>query len=598
MIQISTRLDFPTKIIQLINQHHHQEAFSFTKLLLNSSFFTHQSLVPILPSLIKASHLSNSRHVGTQLHCYSIKHAIGSDVVVSSSLISMYAKFSDIIDARKVFDEMSARDDVAWNTMIMGEIGNGRFDEALGLFRGMWVDRYVLKPEVVASVVRVCCMVGEVRMGREIHGLSVVLGMVSQSEFLGTAMVDFYMKCGNPRSAFCVLEEMRVRSEVPWTAMIDGCAANEEYGMAVDCFRAMQAEGVTGNRVTLISLIPACAKLGMTKHVKEIHGHAFRLCFESELSFSSAIVHAYSQFQETSSSAIMITERSLQRDIVMWGSIIGGFSRCGNLVEAMRHFNRMQSEGTKPNHVIVLEMLSGSASEPDISIGEGIHCYALISGLFSNHSVRNATINMYAKCGFLPNSRQIFEELEFRDIFSWNSLINAYGISGRGSEALQLFHKMKESGVEADSVALLSALSACVHAGLVKEGQRIFVEAVHGRTISLGVEHYACQINLLGRAGKLEEACNLVRQMPMEPNGNVWSSLVSACKEHRRLDVAERLASQLVKQEPDNAANYALLGMVFAESEDWVGVEEVRRVMRTKGLKKHQALSKIVLENV
>ncbi|GMH05245.1 hypothetical protein Nepgr_007085 [Nepenthes gracilis] len=494
---------------------------------------------------------------------------------------------------------MLERDIVTWNSLIMGCIQNGCFANAMDLFKQMRTNGFTPKPELTASILSICSRTDEFKLGREIHGFIIVNGVIPESVFLSTAMVNFYMRSCDLRSAFSIFDQMKVRNEVSWTAMINGCTANHEYAMALDFFHAMQAENTKANRVTLISILPACAQLGLIKHGKEIHGYAFHRGFDSELCFSAAIIHMYCHFEETSSTAaITIMERSAERDIVTWGSIIGSFSRCGNIIEATKYFNRMQLEGMKPNSVTVLAMISACIAQPSIASARAIHCYALKSSLFSEAFVGNSILNMYAKCGHPTDSQQIFAELEVRDSYSWSSLISAYGISGCGHKALRVFHEMSERGVEADPIALLSTLSACSHAGLIEEGQQLFEGAIQEGKIPLTIEHYACQIDLLSRAGNLEEACEIVQRMPMKPSIRIWSSLVSACKDFGRLDVAERLASQLILLEPDNAANYTLLSMVYAKFDNWIGAEAVRRVMRVKGLQKKHGYSRIELVNV
>ncbi|GAB4830747.1 hypothetical protein Ancab_004779 [Ancistrocladus abbreviatus] len=593
MKQNLIKIDFCSEVIELVQKGLYQEALSLSKQLLYHSSFTQEAITPILPSLIKASSLSQSHHAGLQLHSLAIKTASISDLVVSNSLISMYAKFLHIQSACELFDTMPERDIISWNSLIMGYIQNGCFTKALELFKQMCANGHTPKPELTASILSTCSRMGELKPGREIHGMVIVSGLMSESVFLSTSMVDFYMRCGDLRSAFWIFDQMMERNEVAWTAMISGCTANHEYEMAIDCFLAMQAAGIKANRVTLISVLPACAELGLIKHGKEIHGYALRHTFDSELCFSASLIHMYSQFEGALQTAMTIMERSKEKDIVMWGSIIGSFSQHGNIIEAMKYFNRMQSEGVKPNCVTLLELISACTAQSSVTSGRAIHCYSLKSGLFSYALVGNSLINMYAKCGSLTDTRQTFTEVIVKDSFSWTALLNAYGISGCGDEALAVFYEMQKRGVEVDSIALLSILSACNHSGLVEEGQQLFKDAISEGKISLSMEHYACQVDLLSRGGKVEEACELVWQMPMKPSIRIWSSLVSACTDHGRLDVAERLAGQLVSLEPDNAANYALLSMIYAKSDDWLSVAAVRRVMRIKGLRKKHGFSRI-----
>ncbi|KAK1361095.1 Pentatricopeptide repeat-containing protein [Heracleum sosnowskyi] len=257
----------------------------------------------------------------------------------------------------------------------------------------------------------------------------------------------------------------------------------------------------------------------------------------------------------------------------------------------------MQREEIAPNYVTMLGLISACTNLSSISHGRVVHGYVLKYGLISELSIGNCLVNMYSKCGSLTDSHRSFKELSTRDSISWGALVNAYALHGCGKEALNLFHEMQTSGIEADCITYLAVLSACNHGGLVEEGQALFNEAVKVDNKSLGAKHYACLIDLLGRAGKLEDACDVIKAMPMKPSIRIWSSLLSACKRHGKLGVAEMLAQQLLLSEPENAALHTLLSMVYAESGNWPGVEQVRNNMKIRGLRKSYGFSRIEVEN-
>ncbi|PSS01574.1 Pentatricopeptide repeat-containing protein [Actinidia chinensis var. chinensis] len=558
----------------------------------------HHPTPSILPSLIKASFYAQNQYVALQLHCASLKTAAHFEPIVSNSLITMYAKFSHVQCARKVFDKMPQRDNITWSSMVNCYTQNGNYAESLQMFKDMYVQGFAAKPELIASVLSACVRTGDFGVGREIHALVVVNGWMEESVFLSTALVDLYLRCHDSLMAFQVFERMEVKNEVSWTAMISGCATCKNYGIALDCFRAMQVEGIKPNRVTLVAILPLCIELGCLRHGKEIHSFAFRHGFNYEIRMSSALIHMYGKCGGSLRTIQLIFERSTTKDVVIWSSIIATYSQSEDSAEeAIKIFHQMQIEGFQPNYVTLLAMISACTALRSVSHGRGVHGFILKYGLVSHLLVGNSLLNMYSKCGCLVDSSKIFREMSTRDNFSWSTLIGANGLHGQGKEALQLFLEMQERGVEPDAVTFVAILSACNHAGLVEEGKNLFNKALKDEKIPLSMEHYACHIDLLGRAGEVEEACEVVSRMPMKPGMRIWSSLVSACKAHARLEVAEILAHQLVKIEPENAANYTLLSMVYAESGNWVGVEQVRKFMRTKGLRKSYGYSRIELEN-
>ncbi|CAH8355666.1 unnamed protein product [Eruca vesicaria subsp. sativa] len=588
-------LDLGNKLKRLVSEQLHDEALRLYKQKihpLGTNGFT-----SILPSVIKASSFQQKEPflLNEQLHTLCLKSGADRDIIISNSIISMYAKFSNAFSARKVFDEMSKRDTVSYCSVVNCYIQDGLLCEAVELVKEMYFDGVVLKSELVASLLALCARVGRSRkVGRMLHALSLVDERMQGSVLLSTALVDMHLKFGDFATAFYVFEQMEVKNEVSWTAMISGCVANRSYEMGVGLFLEMQRENLRPNRVTVMSVLPACVELGCgLGMVKEIHGFSFRSGFDSEDRLRAGLVTMYCRCGNVRLARLVFEEAKV-RDVVMWSSMIGGYAEDGDCREAMNLFTQMREEGSEPNSVTLLAVVSACKHSASLSFASRIHSYILKRGFMSNILLGNALIDMYAKCGSLVAARKVFYQLNEKDVVSWSSMINAYGLHGQGSEALEIFQEMIKNGEKADAMAFLAVLSACNHAGLVEEAQTIFTEAEKSNRMSLTLEHYACYINLLGRSGKIDDAVQAVKNMPMKPSARIWSSLLSACEIHDKCDVArEIIASELMKSEPDNPANYVLLSKINTESGNCYGAEEVRRVMQRRGLSKCYGFSKV-----
>ncbi|RZC56827.1 hypothetical protein C5167_015676 [Papaver somniferum] len=554
----------------------------------------------LLPSIFKACSVSPTQFlpIGIQFHAISIKTGSDLESITSNSLLSMYAKSGQIEYARKVFDTMPVRDIITWNSMINSYIQQGYFVEAIEKFKDMYLlVQEPKKPELVAGVLSVCGKTGELRLGRQIHARIVCDGMMTSSPssvFVSTALVDMYSRCFDVFTALEVFSQMIERNEVSWTAMISGCVTNENFSKSLELFRTMQiTECIEPNRVTLIEVLPACAHFSDVKQGKQIHGYAIRHGFDSESRFEAALLDMYCKCgAATLSHASLVFERSAQKDVVMWSSMIRCYSQNGDTGRAMKLFQQMRMAGTRPNSVTLLAIIDACTFLLSVKHAEVVHGYIVKSGLSLYVFVGNSLIDMYAKCGYVEASRKIFShEIHTRDYISWSAIIHGYALNGNGREALRLFREMQKTEIEIDGITFLSALSACNHSGLIEEGQELFNSVIQNKSISVTVEHYACYIDILGRSGKLEEACQVLSNMPMKPSAAILSSLVSSCKVHGRLKMAEVLAKWLIDLEPDNAANYTLHSMVSAEMNNWLGVEEIRRGMRNKGLIKSYGYS-------
>ncbi|XP_020527106.1 pentatricopeptide repeat-containing protein At4g31070, mitochondrial isoform X1 [Amborella trichopoda] len=580
----------------------------------------------ILPSILKACSALQALQLGRQIHCQVIKMGHEFDTITQNSLLTMYAKCSDVEAASLMFNAMSKGDIVSWNAMISCHTRNGNCTKALQLFKLMegsdmepnratmcslvagfaqnsygaealdifkrFQAYYGLKPTsgIMVSLLLVSAQIGFLELGREIHAYS-IRHELDTSLSLETALMDMYSKCCNLRSAYELFKRMRERNEVSWTVMISGFARNGDPALSLDLLRLLQVEGMKPNRVTLITALPACAELRAVKQGKEIHGFAIRHCYASDPRVTGALIDMYSCFGAVDLADLVFKGVEQERDVVLWSSIIYGCSNNGRSLDALDLFSQMRMSGTRPNSVTLLGVLSACTSLSAMQLGQAVHGYSEKTGLVSAVFVRNSLISFYSKCGSIEAARGVFDGILERDCRSWSSMITGYGLNGQGKEALQVFNEMLNLGFKPDLIVFLSALSACRHCGLVREGCEIFDSMTKVYEIDPGPEHYACLVDLLGRSGRLEEACGIVKNMKVKPSPSVWSSLVFACRTHGRVEMAEKLLDQLIESEPENPANYAMLSNVYVDGGKWDGAERLRRMMRERGLKKYPGFS-------
>ncbi|KAL0410344.1 UNVERIFIED_CONTAM: Pentatricopeptide repeat-containing protein, mitochondrial [Sesamum latifolium] len=470
---------------RLVSQGLYEQALAFYVQYVHP-FQLHTETAFVVPSIAKACALSQSQQIlGLQIHCNVIKNGF-EEFTISNSLLSMYAKFWDTKSALKLFDEMPSRDTISWNSMINCYTQNGCLLEALKMFRDMYAHGFVPKPEIVASCLSTCVKCGNWGLGRAIHALVFLDERMEYSSFVATALVDFYWKFDDPNMASRVFDRIVEKNEVSWTAMISGCIEYHDHVRAFACLLAMQCEGVKPNRVTLISVLPACGELRSVKRGKEIHAYAVRHGYDLDAQFSSALLHMYCECGGALQIARLIFDRSVKKEVVMWSSMIAGYSRSKDCArEAMRLFNEMQMEGILPNNVTILAMISACTNLISLIDGCGVHGYSLKLGFGTDLYIQNALIDMYSKCGSLGDSVQVFNEMMTRDCISWSALISAYGLYGYTEEALQLFDEMQGSALKADRLLYLAVLSTCNHAGLVEEGQELFDRALKDINVSL-----------------------------------------------------------------------------------------------------------------
>ncbi|KAK8934696.1 Pentatricopeptide repeat-containing protein [Platanthera zijinensis] len=268
------------------------------------------------------------------------------------------------------------------------------------------------------------------------------------------------------------------------------------------------------------------------------------------------------------------------------------YTQNGVADSALRLFCEMRKR-SKPNWVTIVSILPACAHSAALELGRMIHEYARTMSLDSHPTVQIAIMGMYAKCGSLLEARRCFDRMSERDktVAAWNTMIAAYTSQGLGAESVSAFEAMVRSGLRPDAVSFTALLSGCSRAGLVDQGMRCFDDMTPVYSVEAAHEHYACIVDLLGRAGKLERALIFANQMKIESGPSIWGALLASSRSHQNLKVAEIAANRLFEIEPDNSGNYVLLSNMYAESGKWEEVKRLRAVLREKGMKKSPGCS-------
>ncbi|CAK9157099.1 unnamed protein product [Ilex paraguariensis] len=281
------------------------------------------------------------------------------------------------------------------------------------------------------------------------------------------------------------------------------------------------------------------------------------------------------------------------KDMVAWTAMITGYAQNSRPMEALEFFEKMQNAGIETDEVTLAGAISASAQLGAAKYANWVRDVAEKSGFgpADNVVVGSALIDMYSKCGSLEDAYKVFERMREQNVFSYSSMIVGFAMHGFASEALKLFEEMLKTEVKPNKVTFVGVLTACSHTGLVEQGRHLFQIMGKCYGVEPSADHYACMVDLLGRAGCLEEALELIRTMPMVPHGGVWGALLGASRIHGNPDVAEIAANHLFELEPNGIGNYILLSNIYASAGRWEDVLRVRKLMRGKGLKKNPACS-------
>lgn len=542
------------------------------------------------PNVIKACGALGGEFRGRMIHALVVKSGHVCDVVVASSLVGMYAKFDLLGDSVQVFDEMPERDVACWNTVISCFYQSGEAEKALELFDRM--ERSGFEPNSVSLTVAIsaCSRLLCLERGKEIHR-KYVKNRFESDEYVSSALVDMYGKCGCLEMAREVFEHMPRKSLVACNSMIRGFVGRGDSKSCVEILSRMIIEGTRPSQTTLTSILMACSRSSNLGHGKFVHGYVIRSFVDADVFMNCSLIDLYFKCGEIKLAETIFAKT--QKDVVeSWNVMVSGYVSVGNWFKAIEVYDEMVSAGVKPDVVTFTSVLPACSQLAVLEKGKRIHLSINESALETDELLMGALLDMYSKCGDVKEASRIFKSMPKKDVVSWTVMISAYGSHGQPREALHRFDEMQKFGVKPDGVTFLAILSACSHAGFIDEGIKFFSQMSSIYGIKRQIEHYLCLIDILGRAGRLLEAYDILQQKPeTRDDAELLRTLFSACCLHRDHSLGDRIARLLLERYPDDASKYTVLFSMYASCESWDAAREVKLKMKEVGLKKKPGCS-------
>uniref|UniRef100_A0A1D1XWZ4 Pentatricopeptide repeat-containing protein At4g25270, chloroplastic n=1 Tax=Anthurium amnicola TaxID=1678845 RepID=A0A1D1XWZ4_9ARAE len=438
-----------------------------------------------------------------------------------------------------------------------------------------------VEPGTFSSLLETCFQLGSPDRGLRVRRL-IPQALLRKDASLSSRLLRLYASCGLVDAAHRLFDEMpqrhRNRAAFAWNSLISGYAELGRYEDAVALYHQMEEEGVEPDRFTFPRVLKACGGVGSIALGEAVHRHVVRSGFGGDPFVLNALVLMYAKCGDILK-ARRIFDKMPRRDPITCNSMLVGYARHGLLAQAVEVLRGMLRSGVDPDSVAVSTILAGTSSSS--KLGTEIHGWVLRRGLACSLSVGNALISMYGEHNRPDSAREVFESMPQRDVVSWNAIICAHR---RDERVLSIFRRMENSGVPPDKVTFVSLLSACANMGFVERGRELFAAMEERFRLKPEVEHYGCMVNLLGRAGLVDEAYRMVMAMQLEGGPTVWGALLFACSIHGNVAVGESAAERVFELEPDNEHNFELLMKIYAKEGRWVDVEKVRRMMKERGL--------------
>ncbi|MCL7025303.1 hypothetical protein MKW94_028444 [Papaver nudicaule] len=537
----------------------------------------------------KCGHLTSAHKAFDQI--------LEPNVFSYNAIVSAYTKESQMNIAHKLFDEIPQPDLVSWNTLISGYADCGEIRPAMGLLSrmremGLDMDGFTLSGAITACS-------EDVGLIKQIHSMGITAGL-NCFVSVGNALLTYYSKNGLLMEAKRIFDEMGfIKDVVSWNSMVVAYGQHREGSKALGLFQEMVHRGFAVDMFTLASVLTAFTCVKDLSGGVQFHAQLIKSGFNQNSHVGSGLIDLYWKCRN-GSDAMKVFKEIPRPDLVLWNTMISGYSQNEEFPEeAVDCFRQVLRVGYSPDDCSFVCAISACSNLSSSSLGRQMHSLALKSHIPKNQiSVNNALIAMYSKCASLQDARQVFEKMSEHNNVSFNSIIAGYAQHGHGTESLLLFQRMLEAEVAPTSITFISVLSACAHTGKVEEGRHYFSLMKEKFGIEPLTQHYSCMIDLLGRAGKLNEAEKLVDAMPFDPGSIGWAALLGACRTYGNVELGVKAANHLIQLEPHNAAPYIMLANIYATVGKWEEYAEIRKNMRDKRVQKSPGRSWIEVNRI
>ncbi|KAL6131062.1 hypothetical protein ACLB2K_069440 [Fragaria x ananassa] len=490
---------------------------------------------------------------GKQIHGYVLRWELKSSLAICNSLVSMYSRNDRLELAKAVFDSMNDHNLSSWNSIISSYAALGCLNDAWIVYNKMESSSNV-KPDIVT-----------------------------------------------------------------WNCLLSGHSLHGLYQDVLTIMKRMQDAGFKPNSSSVTSVLQAVTELCFLKHGREIHGFVIRNGLDYDVYVGTSLVDMYvknnclscahivfdnmnnknifawnslisgyamkGRHKEAIAAIHRMKSSGLTPNVVSWTALISGCSQNENHAASLKYFVQMQKEGIKANFVTISGLLKACAGLSLLRKGEEIHCFSIRIGLVEDVYVATALIDMYSKAGNFRSAYEVFRMIKNKTLASWNCMIMGFATYGSAKEAISLFNEMCGAGLQPDAITFTALLSGCKNSGLVDEGWELFDSMSTDYNIAPTIEHFSCMVDILARAGYLDEAWDFIQTMPLKPDATVWGAFLASCVTHKNLEFAETAAKNLFELEPHNPANYVLMMNLYSMSNRWEDVERLKDLMKKVGVK-------------
>ncbi|KAF5199144.1 Pentatricopeptide repeat, partial [Thalictrum thalictroides] len=518
-----------------------------------------------LGSLVESAILTRSQHRGRAVHAQIIKTlSFPLPSFLSNHLVNMYSKLDLFTSAQLVLSLTPDRSVVTWTALIAGSVQNAHFASALVHFSNMCRESIQPNDFTFPCTFKASASLRSSFTGRQLHALAIKSGQISDV-FIGCSAFDMYCKTGCGDDSRKLFDEMPERNVETWNAFISNSVVDGRINDAINAFIGFRRVGGEPNSITFCAFLNACSDTLDLLLGRQLHGFVIRSGCDRDVRVANGLVDFYGKNHQVESAEVIFYEIR-EPNYVSWSSMVAAYVQNDEEEKACVVFLKSRQEGVEPTDFMISSVLSACAGLAGLELGRSVHCLGVKGCVDENVYVGSSLVDMYGKCGNIEDSERAFSEMPVRNLITWNAMIGGYAHQGCADRALALFKAMTngDSEVSPNYVTFVCVLSACSRAGSVKEGMEIFELMREWYGIEPGAEHYACAVDLLGRAGKIEQAYQFIKAMPIRPTISVWGALLGACRMYGKPELGRIAAENLFELDPHDSGNHVLLSNMLS----------------------------------
>ncbi|KAL0007978.1 hypothetical protein SO802_009480 [Lithocarpus litseifolius] len=530
------------------------------------------------------------------IHAHILRFDLHQDTYLLNILIRQALHFGDTHYTRLVFHQTTQPNIFLYNTLIRGLVSNDCYHETIQYYGLMRSEGFLPNSFTFPFVLKACARLLDVQLGVKIHSLVVKSGF-DYDVYVKTSLLCLYASCGYLGHAHKVFDDIPEKNVVSWTAIISGYIGVGQYREAIDMFGVLVEMGLRPDSFTIVRVLFACTQLGDLRIGESIDEYMTEIGMGRNVFVATSLVDMYAKCGNIEKARCVFDGIS-EKDIVTWSTMIQTYALNGFPKEALDLFFQMQRENLKPDCYAMVGVLSACARLGALDIGDWASGLMDRSEFLSNPVLGTALIDMYAKCGSMAQAWEVFRGMKEKDRVVWNAIISGLAMNGHVKSAFGLFGQIEKTGIQPDGNTFMGLLCGCTHAGLVDDGRQYFNSMNRIFSLTPTIEHYGCMVDLLGRAGLLDEAHQLIKSMPVEANSIVWGALLNGCRLHRDTGLAEYVLKKLLELEPWNSGNYVLLSNIYSTSHRWDEAAKLRSILNEKRMKKIPGCSWIEVDGV